>query len=130
MSLEGGVVDSLRIDLNIMNKPSTSPYLELALKDPVELMIRLSCILCYSSTNRLNASSEDVFRFINYLLLDLYSAVSVYSDIIIEDRRVGRGICPIVRGICCSSVELVNNNGLKLDVKCSNLEYSCTMKHD
>ncbi len=129
MSRRGDNMHGLRLHISIKVREEINPVLAL-LDESLEAFIRYSCLICGAAildkfvTGALVQALRQVF-------LDLYALYSSYTSwLLVDEVKIGRGSCPIVRSTLCDDISYDFSNGaLTISADCDKIAYRCYLAY-
>ena len=119
-----------RMDVSTVVKLRESVNPILALIDPsFEVLVRYSCMICGGSlfSKYIDKSFVEALR---QVFLDLYALYNSYVPwLLVDEIKIGRGSCPIIRSLSCNNISYnLNNDELVVSVECDKIYYRCVFK--
>ena len=121
-----------RIDANVVVKLRELINPIIALIDPsFEILVKYSCLICGGSI--FNEYIDKYFvQALRQAFLDLYTLYSSYVPwLLIDEIRMNRGNCPIIRSSLCNKVSYnlnLDKKELVISVDCNKIHYRCVFR--
>ncbi len=116
------------INISISLRKELNPIISLI--DPnLENLLRHTCVSCIALVSD-EKEHRALAHAIRQVLFDLYALYNAYTPwILIDEKRIGKESCPVLRGLSCNDTRLdINDRRLIVDVDCDEIAYTCVLE--
>jgi len=118
------------IDVSVVVKlrEPINPILSL-IDSSFETLVKYSCLIC--GGNIFDKYIDKSFvQALRQVFLDLYALYNSYTPwLLVDEIKVNRGNCPIIRSLLCDNISYnLNNNELVIIIDCDKISYRCVFK--